>query len=469
MWRGVRWYLFGFIALGALGALAACSGGGFLADREPWRKEAEARCINSGAVRESAGIVRISPIHGPGMCGADFPLKVSSLGMSGALGYGDEFRPPGAIPNASRPAMPRWPIAEPPPYEPVAPARPMPPVQSRPLAPPGGAPVYDGTNSSAPPVSLEPPASAGPSFEPYDFRRPYGASPSPSPRTPVRAAPLDPASPAYDLSPEPYEQRRTLEDQRRTIERPKLPPRYEPPRYEPPPVEVARPSRAPLRSSAPLGPSRAPRVAGATAAVKFTPTATLACPLVAVVDQWIAGSIQPAAMRWFGQPVVEIRQISAYSCRGMNGNPNARISEHAFGNALDIASFTFADGRKVTVKGGWKGPPEEQGFLRDVQGGACDRFTTVLAPGSNVYHYDHIHVDLMRRANGRHACNPKAVSGEEVAARARAVYAKRGGDPSVTGSVRRGSPAKRVAPTAFTEEKSGHILPLAIPGEDGED
>ena len=81
----------------------------------------------------------------------------------------------------------------------------------------------------------------------------------------------------------------------------------------------------------------------------------------------------------------------------MNGNPRARISEHAFGNALDIAAFTLADGRKITVKNGWHGLPEEQGFLRDVQGAACEQFTTVLAPGSNVFHYDHIHVDLMRR------------------------------------------------------------------------
>ena len=106
-------------------------------------------------------------------------------------------------------------------------------------------------------------------------------------------------------------------------------------------------------------------------------------------------------MRWFGVRVVEIKQISAYSCRGMNGNPNAHISEHAFGNALDIAAFTLADGRRITVKGGWRGMPEEQGFLRDVQASACQQFNTVLAPGSNVYHEDHIHVDLMRRASGR--------------------------------------------------------------------
>jgi hypothetical protein len=133
--------------------------------------------------------------------------------------------------------------------------------------------------------------------------------------------------------------------------------------------------------------------------------------------------------------VVEIKQISAYSCRGMNGNSNAHISEHAFGNALDIAAFTLADGRRISVKDGWHGLPEEQGFLRDVQGAACQQFTTVLAPGSNAYHYDHIHVDLMRRASRRLICEPSAVSGAEVAARAggRNPYAAH--EPNVTGSL----------------------------------
>ena len=129
--------------------------------------------------------------------------------------------------------------------------------------------------------------------------------------------------------------------------------------------------------------------------------------------------MQPASHKWFNQPVVEVKQISAYSCRGMNGQAGAHISEHAFGNALDIAAFVLADGHRITVKDGWKGSPEEQGFLRDVQGAACDQFTTVLAPGSNQFHYDHIHVDLMRRASGRRICNPGAVDGEVVASLAR--------------------------------------------------
>jgi len=215
------------------------------------------------------------------------------------------------------------------------------------------------------------------------------------------------------------------------------------------PYDDRRPAvRAP--SARPVGPARP------TGPVSVTPAATLACPLVSALEQWIAAAVQPSALRWFGQPVVEIRQISAYACRGMNGNPNARISEHAFGNALDIASFTLADGRTIAVKSGWRGAPAEQGFLRDVQGAACDRFTTVLAPGSDAHHYDHIHVDLMRRASGHRACNPRAMAGEEAAARARARHVGRRGDAAITGSVTSRRPSRP-------------LMPLAVPGEDGQD
>jgi len=87
--------------------------------------------------------------------------------------------------------------------------------------------------------------------------------------------------------------------------------------------------------------------------VAVAPAATLACPLVSALDRFVSDSVQPAARRWFSQPVVGIKQISAYSCRGMNDVPDARISEHAFGNALDIAAFTLADGRTITVPLAW--------------------------------------------------------------------------------------------------------------------
>jgi hypothetical protein len=214
------------------------------------------------------------------------------------------------------------------------------------------------------------------------------------------------------------------------------------------------------QSSAPMQAPMSVPLGGAVAAVgpvEIKPAATLACPIVSALDRWILDAVQPAAQRWFRQPVTEIRQISAYSCRGMNGQAGARISEHAFGNALDIASFVLADGRRITVKNGWKGSPEEQGFLRDVQGAACDQFNTVLAPGSNRFHYDHIHVDLMRRASGNKICNPDQIPGDVVAAR---VAKERGyawrPDSGVTGSVKSRRASLNGAPKS--KSKTRNIL-----------
>ena len=95
MTRGVRLYLVGSFVLVSL---AGCGRGFFQsAEREPWRAEAEIACLKSGAVKESAELVRIDPISGPGVCGADFPLKVAALGeSSGSFGFADEdLRPPG--------------------------------------------------------------------------------------------------------------------------------------------------------------------------------------------------------------------------------------------------------------------------------------------------------------------------------------------------------------------------------------
>ncbi|MCA1426650.1 extensin family protein [Bradyrhizobium sp. NBAIM16] len=387
MTRGVRLYLVGSIVLVSL---AGCGRGFFQAEREPWRAEAEAACLKSGAVKESADIVRIDPISGPGSCGAEFPLKVAAIGeASGTYGFADEaLRPPGSIGN-----QPRWPVR-----------------------PQSNYPQSQGYPTSSYPASSYPQRSNDPESA---VRQPagYGTSSGPmSLNAPGVAAQED----EIDLPPEGTDAAGAA-------------------RYMNTPSYPARPapySQAPAQQPLPrLGPAQGNPVTS-VGPVAIKPTATLACPIVSELDRWLADTVQPSAMRWFGVRVAEIKQISAYSCRGMNGNSRAHISEHAFGNALDISAFVLADGRRITIKDGWRGMPEEQGFLRDVQAGACAHFTTVLAPGSNVFHYDHIHVDLMRRASRRLICQPAAVSGEEVASRAqsRRPYAS-GREPSVTGSL----------------------------------
>src|SRR5580704_13734463 len=105
MTRGVCLYLVGSFALVSL---VGCGHGFFSEEREPWRAEAEVACLKSGAVKEGPDLVRISPISGPGACGADFPLKVAALGESnGSFGFADEdLRPPAAIANQPPPPPP---------------------------------------------------------------------------------------------------------------------------------------------------------------------------------------------------------------------------------------------------------------------------------------------------------------------------------------------------------------------------
>jgi hypothetical protein len=325
MKRGVVLF---FVGSGLLIMLAAC-GRSWFEQRAPWRHDAEVACLSSGAVKDGPGITSLRPIDGPGLCGADFPLRVSTVGTPAVLSFADELKPPALIAD--------------------------------PTLPQGGAGARPRASSRG--AADQPDAR----FEP----QPYGQS------GPVPAA----------LSP----------------------------------------PGAPLPLGSPSGPLASPGLAA------VTPPATLACPIISALDTWVATGIQPAAMRWFGQPVIEIRQISAYSCRPMNGQTGAPISEHAFGNALDLAGLTLADGRKVTVREGWYGLPADRAFLHDVQAAACQLFSTVLAPGSNVFHTDHIHVDLARHASGRRICKPAPISGDLIA---------RGSDPAPTGA----SPASQAAP-----------------------
>ncbi len=130
--------------------------------------------------------------------------------------------------------------------------------------------------------------------------------------------------------------------------------------------------------------------------VAFSTPATLDCPMIVSTERWFAQSVQPAALQYFGQPVVEVGVAGSYVCRGRNGSSKGPLSEHSFANALDISSFTLADGRRITIEGGWLGTVEEGRFLRTVHRGACDRFTTVIGPEGDSAHRDHLHLDLAR-------------------------------------------------------------------------
>ena len=121
------------------------------------------------------------------------------------------------------------------------------------------------------------------------------------------------------------------------------------------------------------------------------------CAAAAALVMWERDVVGPAAQRRYGQDIARIELAApSYQCRRIAGRNDRRLSEHARANAMDIQGFTLADGRTVTVAGGWRGAQRDRLFLRDVRDGACDYFQAVLSPDYNRAHRDHLHFDLGR-------------------------------------------------------------------------
>nr|WP_246688665.1 extensin family protein [Mesorhizobium sp. CU3] len=134
--------------------------------------------------------------------------------------------------------------------------------------------------------------------------------------------------------------------------------------------------------------------------IGIAPGAELNCRMAEAVAGFAANVIQPAAKAEFGADVKSIGQASGFVCRPRHGT--RKLSEHAFGNALDIASFTLADGKKVEI--GPTPPEKDAEFLDKVRKAACGPFKTVLGPGADPDHALHFHLDLEPRRHGGTFC-----------------------------------------------------------------
>ena len=116
------------------------------------------------------------------------------------------------------------------------------------------------------------------------------------------------------------------------------------------------------------------------------------CAIAARLFMWEHNIVQPAARKYFSEPVAEILHFGSYSCRNIRGS--LATSEHATANAFDISGFRLRGGKHITLKQDWQGSQPEAEFLREVRGGACDYFNVVLSPDYNADHHDHLHVDM---------------------------------------------------------------------------
>ena len=129
------------------------------------------------------------------------------------------------------------------------------------------------------------------------------------------------------------------------------------------------------------------------------------CPVAAALHLWERDTVQPAALRLLGERIAAIDHYGSYSCRRIGSGSEGAYSEHATANAVDIAAFRTASGRRISVKRDWPDSDAEAAFLREVRDGACTLFATVLSPDYNAAHADHLPFDQARRGGGSwHLC-----------------------------------------------------------------
>ena len=133
--------------------------------------------------------------------------------------------------------------------------------------------------------------------------------------------------------------------------------------------------------------------------VSVKPAAILRCAMASALAEWIRSDIAPLAVR-LGSTISDLDNFDSFECRGRNRIAGARLSEHGRANALDVRALKLVNGRSISLT--------DRTVPRDVREAvlhsACARFSTVLGPGSDWYHEDHIHLDLMERRNNYRIC-----------------------------------------------------------------
>lgn len=148
----------------------------------------------------------------------------------------------------------------------------------------------------------------------------------------------------------------------------------------------------------PLAPRNSPLACGIThgvrvsafGAVRLTPSAAMTCIEAKSLARWLA-ELEPVAQADMGSALTGMTHVGTYNCRPIRGQL-ALLSEHAFGNAIDVKGFRFADGRSVLVSAYGANAPSGT-FLQHGAEAACSHFNAVITPRSGGLHADHFHLD----------------------------------------------------------------------------
>ena len=133
--------------------------------------------------------------------------------------------------------------------------------------------------------------------------------------------------------------------------------------------------------------------------IEIAPAPVMRCDLAARFGAFVRETIAPVTAS-LGRKVKRVITADAYDCRNRNRQADAKPSEHATGAAIDLAAIEFVDGSVMRVTDKARDPT----IAISLRQSACARFSTVLGPGSDGYHEDHVHLDLARRRGGAKIC-----------------------------------------------------------------
>lgn len=139
--------------------------------------------------------------------------------------------------------------------------------------------------------------------------------------------------------------------------------------------------------------------------IKLEPSGTMRCETALALSRWTKEMMLPAAALALPEKkVTAIANASTYICRNRNSAENGKISEHAKGNAVDISTIAFDKGEPLVMKPRGEDGTPEGAFQRTITAAACLFFRTVLSPGSDATHQDHLHLDVLERKGGYLYC-----------------------------------------------------------------
>jgi hypothetical protein len=119
----------------------------------------------------------------------------------------------------------------------------------------------------------------------------------------------------------------------------------------------------------------------------------ISCEFAERLTAWLGELVVPVIAGRMSATLRGVRTGPGYQCRNRNGAPTGKLSAHAIGKAIDISSFELSNGKLISIKP--EGDEAMRSVVDSVRTAACGWFTTVLGPGSDAAHADHLHVDLL--------------------------------------------------------------------------